>query len=814
MFSKESQPVITEWQVEIDRIFLEKARFQGVGTNRLRELVAKALSKDSLDADEYAGFMLAAAELKDEAVEDLGERTRLVALSLGAIAWLYIPAPTPDYYTRFKVAYAKPTLPYHSRTLRQGWAASVYHASKLAGSAQEIYGARTGFNLKQEFAQALLNSIERYLRLIEVAETSVQSFVEPPPVESPKPADLPLSESDDVVSKHAKERPRRRRIPMIAIGVTIGVTIGVAIAVVIAFAPVVIPNLQPSFPSVQDPGETEPLPSVNESEYVRGGWGPEREVFTTASGGPSFPAFNSITDNPNIGDERNFVGLRQQTTADVPNIWHDDVWADPGDVFYMRVYVKNSEAVTNATAEFIQDAKLKMWINSGENAFAVFGMLSAANAETVWDGATIHTDPGVEVVLDPGTVLLENNAHPDGGLALGTDAFSDVGQALGFDAMDGLIKPGYQFASYVTVQLRVVKSDSGPLHTSSSPVDSGTAVATAGWGPLRDAIAYSGRGPKAALNSMIDHPEYGDERNFFEIKPDAKGDDSLDDSLLVKAGDTISGHVYFSNDAIAGGESATGVRLRLQVPATFQGSDTFDAILSADNVSPAEIWDSVVVALPSPDEGAAVRYVQGSAAIHVAGALDESLVDVDDLFGEGALIGCSRIDGVVEADCSGWVSFELVIAQPNFTVVAQARVKGSDDLFADGLQVGPGTVLEVRVEYRNTGTTQQNNVTMRSAELPSGLRFVEGSARLATSNTANKYEPVEVSGQEDSYDIFANIGNYAPGANAFMKYEVMVRDESSPGYVPGSHWLSIDPLISVDTANGSKSASLTMTIFE
>ena len=47
-------------------------------------------------------------------------------------------------------------------------------------------------------------------------------------------------------------------------------------------------------------------------------WGPERATFTMENPA-SYPTFNSITDNPTIGDERDFVRVGE-INADVTDL--------------------------------------------------------------------------------------------------------------------------------------------------------------------------------------------------------------------------------------------------------------------------------------------------------------------------------------------------------------------------------------------------------------------------------------------------------------------------------------------------------------
>jgi len=50
-------------------------------------------------------------------------------------------------------------------------------------------------------------------------------------------------------------------------------------------------------------------------------WGPTRDTFTIEKPADHI-TFNSITNNPNIGDERNFVGIRETGTT---NQWSDNM---------------------------------------------------------------------------------------------------------------------------------------------------------------------------------------------------------------------------------------------------------------------------------------------------------------------------------------------------------------------------------------------------------------------------------------------------------------------------------------------------------
>lgn len=192
-----------------------------------------------------------------------------------------------------------------------------------------------------------------------------------------------------------------------------------------------------------------------------GGWGPQRPVYPALQGSP-YAAFNNAPDNPNLGDERAFIALRKlpEPGWDVPNVWFNDTWVKPGERYLVRMYVRNGceDEHDNVRSSWIYGAQARLFLMPGEDRVAVYGVLAALNAQTVWDGATLHFDPGVHVEFDHSTAKIENNAHPGGGLPLGPDLFASHGTMIGYHEMDGVVRPGFQYAAYLSVVLRVVEA--------------------------------------------------------------------------------------------------------------------------------------------------------------------------------------------------------------------------------------------------------------------------------------------------------------------------------------------------------------------
>lgn len=176
-------------------------------------------------------------------------------------------------------------------------------------------------------------------------------------------------------------------------------------------------------------------------------WGPTRPTFTIDNPADHI-TFNSITNNPNIGDERNFVGIRETGTN---NTWTDNMDVQPGKSYTVRMYVHNNAASSlNLVAENVT-AKFNLPTETGKS-IQVNGFLSASNAtpQEVYDHATFTNDTNFNLAYQPGTLKYENNAFGASGTALNESIFTSAGVKLGYDKLDGKIPGCFQYAGYVS----------------------------------------------------------------------------------------------------------------------------------------------------------------------------------------------------------------------------------------------------------------------------------------------------------------------------------------------------------------------------
>jgi len=181
-------------------------------------------------------------------------------------------------------------------------------------------------------------------------------------------------------------------------------------------------------------------------------WGPDRPTFTVENPADHV-TFNSITNNPNIGDERNFVGIREVGSN---NTWYDTMDAKEGKEYFVRVYVHNNAATSlNESGKGIAK-DVKATVNLPTNtakSIQVNGFINSSNAspQEVYDHATFTSSNDFNLSYIPGSLKYETNA---GNFTLPESIFTSDGAKLGYDKMDGNIPGCFKYSGYVTFKVK------------------------------------------------------------------------------------------------------------------------------------------------------------------------------------------------------------------------------------------------------------------------------------------------------------------------------------------------------------------------
>lgn len=185
-------------------------------------------------------------------------------------------------------------------------------------------------------------------------------------------------------------------------------------------------------------------------------WGPDRKTFTWADPAP-YATFNSITDNPQLGDERNFVRIREVKDGEK---FGDEVALEAGKTYEVYIYYHNNADAHDVgkTAIGIADgaamkSSFPATVKAGEKA-TVTGTIFASDTDPleVWDGAYMTASEDIYLRYIPGTATIHNGGALNG-QPIGADYLFGDGALLGYNKFSGLLPGCNEYAGYVTYQL-------------------------------------------------------------------------------------------------------------------------------------------------------------------------------------------------------------------------------------------------------------------------------------------------------------------------------------------------------------------------
>ncbi len=177
--------------------------------------------------------------------------------------------------------------------------------------------------------------------------------------------------------------------------------------------------------------------------------------------------FNSITDSI-IGDERNFVGARENTgiNAGQDNVWEgNDITVENGKEYLVRIYVHNNSPLGyGAVAENTRVA-FNIPTTSAKQV-KVNGYIYADNASPsqYWDYVNFNSDHAFHLEYVYGSALIENKgfaSQANGGAKPLSDnivekAASEHGVQIGYESLNGRVPGCYDYSNYITIRVKAV----------------------------------------------------------------------------------------------------------------------------------------------------------------------------------------------------------------------------------------------------------------------------------------------------------------------------------------------------------------------
>ena len=183
--------------------------------------------------------------------------------------------------------------------------------------------------------------------------------------------------------------------------------------------------------------------------------GPPRPTMTGDSPADHV-TFNSITNNPQVGDERNFVRIRETGTGSYAN----EIELQPGRSYQVITFFHNNakSSLNDGGKGIAKDVSIKVQapsvVQPGERG-KISSTIFCSNAEPlqVWDEAYVTAGTPVELRYVPGSARVSSNGAVNGE-TLPSSLFTS-GALLGYDRLDGVLPGCVQFAGMVVYQIAV-----------------------------------------------------------------------------------------------------------------------------------------------------------------------------------------------------------------------------------------------------------------------------------------------------------------------------------------------------------------------
>lgn len=306
----------------------------------------------------------------------------------------------------------------------------------------------------------------------------------------------------------------------------------------------------------------------------------------------------------------------------------------------------------------------------------------------------------------------------------------------------------------------------------------GITAAAGAWSPDRQVYTVNNPADHVTFNSIVDNPDYGDERTFFDAKDATNtSEGGFVDKVNVKDGEEVLLRVYVHNNAATslngtnfdGPGVAHDAKLRIWLPTDTATALRANAYVSASNANPGEVADTVDFA---GTDQFSVSYVPGSAIMYT-NAVPSGFALSDSVVAGGAPIGYTGANGTIPGcfQYTGIVTIKVKVHTPGYSLEKKVRLNGTDT-FTKSVTAQPGQKVDYVLAFKNTGSTDLKNVVLGD-QLPKGVTYNTDTTEYYSSATDGKWVPspsnnVTVGG--------VNIGTFASGGNAYLRFTATLPD--------------------------------------
>ncbi len=402
-------------------------------------------------------------------------------------------------------------------------------------------------------------------------------------------------------------------------------------------------------------------------------WGPDRPTYTVAHPADHI-TFNSITDNPNVGDERNFVVVKDAANTNAGG-WQDNITVQPGKEYLVRIYAHNNAASSLKLTATNTRVSASVPTTTGKKV-PLSGFVSADNAtpQKVWDDISLNSTRDFNVKYVAGSAKIYNNGYAAGGSgkSLPDSIVTSAGALIGYNAADGKVPGCFQYANYITFKIK----------------------------------------PQFAPTTTFEVAKTVSEHNKFNWveNVNAKPGDTVDYRIKYKNTGEIQQNNVVVKDALPANVSYIAGTSKLY-NALFPNGKTL-----SDNVTKG----GVNIGSHSPN---ASSFVVFSAKVGPNDKLAKCEINV-----LKNVASVTTDYGTKSDDANVTVNKYCVPATPSFTIIKNVRKKG-DTKWAQDVTAEYGDTVQYQILVKNTGNTVLKNVVVKDNR-PTGVDYVNGTLKV------------------------------------------------------------------------------------
>lgn len=301
-----------------------------------------------------------------------------------------------------------------------------------------------------------------------------------------------------------------------------------------------------------------------------------------------------------------------------------------------------------------------------------------------------------------------------------------------------------------------------------------------------DQIENGALGNKIVFNS-ISNSVIGDEKNFVGAREYTGINAGVNNKwnaneITVENGKEYLVRLYVHNNNPGGTNAVShNTRVAFDVPESTVSARKLqiNGFIYSDNATPSEYWDYVNFV---SDNVFHLEYVEGSASVENNGyasqinggakALSDDIVKKA-ASEHGVQIGYEKQDGEIPGcyTYANYVSIRVkAVFDSDYYLENKVRLIGSKD-WGTTVEAKAGDKVEFQIQYKNTSKDQNHANVMIKDILPASLRYVPGTTKVY--NSVNR-DGISIKEDYIVTDKAINIGNYKPGANAYVRFTAEV----------------------------------------